>query len=189
MTEAEYLAFERASELRHEFDGGRVRELSGSNAAHSLITGAACAALHSQLRGRSCKVYILNMRVKVAATGLYTYPDISVVCGEARLDDNVFDTLLNPTVIIEVLSPSTEAYDRGRKFQQYRHIASLREYVLIAQDSQRIEHYVRQGDTGWLLNDIHEPDAVFELPAIGCTLALADVYEQVTFSAGGDQPA
>lgn len=188
MTETEYLAFERASERRHEFCAGEIFAMTGASEAHNLIAANVLVSLRNQLRGRPCRVYIADMRLKVTATGLYTYPDISVVCGEARFADDAFDTLLNPTVIVEVLSPSTEAYDRGRKFQQYRQLETLREYLLIAQNSPRIERYARQGDA-WLLSDIFVPDAVLELPVIGCALALADVYEQVTFSAGGDQPA
>ncbi|MGQ9889013.1 MAG: Uma2 family endonuclease [Aggregatilineales bacterium] len=182
MTEAEYLAFERASEFRHEYFAGAVFAMTGASEAHNLIAANVLVSLRNQLRGRSCRVYIADMRVKVAATGLYTYPDLSVVCGEARFADNKLDTLLNPAVIIEVLSPSTEAYDRGRKFQHYRQIETLREYLLIAQDSPRIERYLRRDDGAWLLTDAHGLDAALHLPAIGCALALAEVYEQVTFS-------
>lgn len=191
MTEAEYLAFERASELRHEYFAGEILAISGASEAHNLISGSTFAALYGQLRGRPCKIYGSDMRVKAPATGLYTYPDLSVVCGEARFADNEFDTLLNPIAIIEVLSLSTEAYDRGRRFQHYRRIETLREYLLIAQDSPRIEHYLRRDDGAWLLTEAHGLDAALDLPAIGCALALADVYEQVTFAPGsaGDEDA
>jgi Uma2 family endonuclease len=186
MTEAEYLEFERASEWKHEFIDGEVLAMTGASRAHNLICTTTSFLLYSQLRGRSCEIYSTDMRVKVEATGLYTYPDISVVCGDPQFADDEFDTLLNPTVLIEVLSPSTERYDRGRKFQHYRELPSLREYVLIAQDSPRIERYLRQKDGVWQFTDAKEPEASLELTSIGCTLALAEVYEQVDFTEAED---
>lgn len=183
MTEAEYLEFERSSELKHEFLDGEIYAMSGASRAHNLICMTASFLLYSQLRGRPCETYQSDMRVKVPATGLYTYPDVTVVCGQVELADEAFDTLLNPTIIIEVLSPSTERYDRGRKFQHYRKLPSLQEYVLIAQDAPRIEHYRRGQDGTWLLTDASGLEAVVQLPAIGCTLALSEVYEQVAFTA------
>jgi Uma2 family endonuclease len=121
------------------------------------------------------------MRVKTRSIVLYTYPDISVVCGEPQFEDEVLDTLLNPVVIIGVLSPSTERYDRGKKFQHYRTLGSLQEYVLIAQDSYRIERYLRQPNDEWLFSDITEMDSTLELTSIQSQLVLADVYEKVTF--------
>jgi Uma2 family endonuclease len=126
-----------------------------------------------------------DQRVRVSAT-YYTYPDISIVCGEAEFEDSELDTLLNPNVIIEILSPSTGSYDRGKKFLQYRKLSPLQEYVVIAQDSKRIEHYARQGEQ-WILTDITSPDGVVTLASIGCTLALEDVYEKVTFE--DDEPS
>jgi Uma2 family endonuclease len=119
------------------------------------------------------------MRVKVAPTGLYTYPDVVVVCGEARFDDERRDTLLNPTILIEVLSPSTEAYDRGEKFAHYRKLDSLAEYLLIAPDTVHIEHYVSQPDHQWLLSATDRLDGVVDLPAIGCALAVAEICDKV----------
>ncbi len=185
MTETEYLEFERASELKHEYLYGEVFAMSGASEAHNLICTSTSFTLYGQLRRRSCKVYQSDMRVRVKATGIYTYPDLSIVCGEAQFMDDALDTLINPTILIEVLSPSTERYDRGRKFQQYREIASLREYVLIAQDSPRIERFLRKDDGKWELSDAKGLDAKIELPSIGCTLALAEVYEQVDFSNDG----
>jgi len=188
MTEAEYLEFERASEYKHEYIAGEVFAMTGASEAHNLITSNVIFALRSQMRGRPCKVYPGDMRVQIRPSGLYTYPDISVVCGESILaDDQHLDTLTNPMLIIEVLSPSTELYDRGRKFQYYRQIESLREYVLIAQDAPRIERFVRQGDV-WQFSDAVGLDASLELPSIGCTLALGDIYEQVTFEAEDAPP-
>ena len=118
------------------------------------------------------------MRVKVRPTGLYTYPDIAVACEEILLDDAHNDTLLNPIVLIEVLSPSTEAYDRGEKFAHYRRLESLQEYVLIAQDKARIEHFARQGEQ-WVLSEISDLTGTLHLPSIGCHLPLNDIYEKV----------
>ena len=189
MTETEYLDFERASEFKHEFIDGEVFAMTGASERHNLISVSTLAALYSQLRGGSCKVYPADMRLKVQASGLYTYPDISIVCGDAQFGDERLDTLLNPTVLIEILSPSTERYDRGRKFQDYRKLPSLREYVLIAQDAPHVERYRLQDNGNWELADAEGLDARLELTSIGCTLALADIYEQVTFGEDDAEPA
>lgn len=181
MTEAEYLAFERASETKHEYLNGQVYAMTGASRAHNLICSYTAASLINQLQGRPCEVYPGDMRIKVSRTGLYTYADVSVVCGEAQFEDAELDMLLNPIVIVEVLSPTTESYDRGKKFQHYRQLAALREYVLIAQDSPRIERFLRRDDESWVLQDAQGLDSHLELPSIGCTLTLADVYQKVTF--------
>jgi len=177
----DYLAYERTSDQRHEYIDGKIYALAGASANHNLIVGNTLASLHAQLRKRSCIVYPSDMRVKVSRTGLYTYPDISVVCGEPQFEDEHQDTLLNPTFIVEVLSPSTETYDRGKKFQHYRTLDSLREYLLIAQDGYRVEHYVRQADNQWLLSDVNRADSTLTLPSIQCTLLVSDMYEKVVF--------
>lgn len=187
MTETEYVEFERASEFRHEFVDGEIFAMTGASRAHNLICTSTSFALYGQLRGRPCEVYASDMRVKVEASGLYAYPDISVVCGKAQFVDDEFDTLVNPTILIEVLSPSTERYDRGRKFQHYRQLTSLREYVLIAQDSPRIERFLLKDNGKWELTDANGLDATIELVAIGCILALAEVYEKVTFTEAGGE--
>ncbi len=181
MTEAEYLSFERASEQKHEFLNGHIYAMSGASRAHNLITNYTSATLINQLQGRPCEVYPGDMRIKVEATGLYTYPDISIVCGEVQLADNEFDTLLNPGLIIEVLSPSTESYDRGKKFHHYQQLESLQEYVLIAQDNPRIERFLRQNHGNWLLNNVVGLDASLQLESINTHLALANVYQKLTF--------
>ena len=181
MTETEYLVFERTSDEKHEYLNGEIYAMSGASRAHNLISSYTTAALINSLGDSPCQVYPADMRVKVEASRLYTYPDISIVCGEPQLVDDEFDTLLNPQVIIEVLSPSTEKYDRGEKFQHYRQLPSLREYLLISQDHPRIEHYLLIEDNKWQLIDAIGLDASLELPSIGCTLALSDVYKKVTF--------
>jgi Uma2 family endonuclease len=183
----DYLAGERMSRIKHEYYAGEMFAFAGGSEAHNLIAANVLASLHTQLRRRPCKVYPSDMRVKVEHTGLYTYPDVVVVCGHPHFEDPAHDTLLNPIVIIEVLSPSTERYDRGKKFQNYRTIDSLTEYLLIAQDTYRIEQYLRQPDQQWLLSEATSLDAIIDLPSIQCTLALADIYEKVAID-DEDQP-
>ncbi|MBA3869526.1 MAG: Uma2 family endonuclease [Anaerolineae bacterium] len=180
ITPEEYLRMERGSEEKHEYYNGEIFAMTGASEYHNIIVGSTIASLYTQLRKKPCQIYPSDMRVRIPATGLYTYPDISVVCGTPEFEDDGLDTLLNPTVIIEVLSSSTEQYDRGKKFQHYRTIASLKEYILIAQDSIRIEHFARREDQ-WILTDAKTSDSVLSLPSIECTLALSDVYEKVNF--------
>jgi Uma2 family endonuclease len=179
LTPEEYLAIERQAEYKSEYYRGEMFAMSGASKEHNLIAGNVFAALHAQLRKRPCQAYTSDMRVKVSPTGLYTYPDVIVVCGEAQFEDKQVDTLLNPTVIVEVLSPSTEAHDRGWKFEQYRKLASLQEYILIAQDKYHVEHYVRQADDQWVFSETERLSDTIHLPAINCDLAVADVYEKV----------
>jgi Uma2 family endonuclease len=185
MTPEEYLVAERAAAYKSEYVDSKVRAMSGASEEHNLIAVNVVAALHAQLRTGPCKVYPSDMRVKVSATGSYVYPDVTVVCGGAQFEDDKFDTLLNPTVIVEILSPSTEGYDRGKKFAHYRKLASLMEYVVIAQDAHHVEHYVRRPDDRWMLSEIDGEDGVIELPSVDCRLSLADVYEKVDIPSRG----
>lgn len=182
-TAEEYLAFERTSQERHEFLAGEIFLMAGASERHILITGNTFGSLYTQFRKRNCKAYATDMRVRVSRTGLYTYPDVVAVCGTPQFADETFDMLLNPTLIIEVLSPSTKDYDRGEKFQHYRTLPSFEEYVLIVQDSIHVEHYVRNPDNTWLLSETNQADAIIELSSVGCTLLVADLYEKVTFEA------
>ena len=177
---AEYLAFERDAPYWHEYVNGQIIERARSNERHNLLNGNVLTEIGQQLRRRPCEVYAVNMRVKVTATEAYVYPDVVAVSGKPRLEDEHNDTLLNPTVIVEVLSPSTEAYDRGEKFAHYRRLDSLMEYVLVSQDKVRVEHYVRRDD-GWLLTELSDLDGVLRLPSIDCTVALRDIYDKVEF--------
>lgn len=181
ITPAEYLNLERASEVKHEYYGGEIFAMTGASKNHNRIVTSTLAALYTQLRERPCDVFPSDMRVKAHSGILFAYPDITVVCGSPEFEDVEVDTLLNPTLIIEVLSPSTEAYDRGKKFQHYRTIPSFQEYLLIAQDSVRIEHYLLR-DNEWVLADASTLDAVITPPSIDCTLLLRDVYEKVDFN-------
>jgi Uma2 family endonuclease len=186
LSEQEYLALERAAATRSEFFSGQMFAMAGGKRSHNLIASNVIASLNTQLTDRPCQVYPSDMRVKVAATGLYTYPDVSVVCGEERFEDDEEDTLLNPTLIVEVLSKSTEAYDRGDKFAQYRLLESLREYVLISQDQARVERYSRpEGETEWRLAEARDLQESVALNSIGCELPLAAVYHKVKLPAPG----
>ncbi|HSL72022.1 MAG TPA: Uma2 family endonuclease [Longimicrobiales bacterium] len=178
ITPAEYLEAERRAETKSEYFAGQVFALAGASKAHNLIVVNLVAILHGQLKGQPCEVYPSDMRIHVR-TGLYTYPDVSVVCGTPQLEDEHFDTLLNPTVLIEVVSDSTERYDRGRKAEHYRQIESLQEYLLAAQDKARIERYRRQGEREWVLTEAIGLEESVPLDSVGCVLPLRDVYDRV----------
>jgi Uma2 family endonuclease len=182
LTPQEYLLLERQSEWKSEYFNGEIFAMSGATEEHILIVVNIATALHNQFRGRPCKVYANDMRVKVNKTGLYTYPDVIAICDKAKLEDEHLDTLLNPTVIFEVLSKSTEGYDRGVKFAHYRSIETLQEYVLVSQDRFLIEHYVRQPNNLWLLSTMDKLTDTMTLPSMQCALALNDVYDKVEFN-------
>ena len=179
LTPEEYLAVERQNEYKSEYIDGEMIAMTGASRKHSIIALNIAGEVYRQLRGRPCEGYISEMRVRIPKRG-YVYPDVMVVYGEPQLEDGYFDTLLNPTVIIEILSESTERYDRTRKFAFYRTIESLNEYVLVAQDEYRIEQYTKQPDGRWLLSDHRSPEGVVELASIQCTLALREVYDKVS---------
>lgn len=183
MTPEEYLAFERESDTRHEYYYGEVFAMVGASENHIIISGSINANLYAQLLERECWVYQSDMKVKINRQ-IYTYPDVVAVCGERQFDDEARTILLNPTVVIEVLSPSTEKYDRTNKLQYYHSLESLREYILVSQDAHHIEHYARQPDNKWLLAYLDGLEEVVELESIGCTLTLADVYRKITFDEG-----
>jgi Uma2 family endonuclease len=183
LTPEEYLARERKAEFKSEYFAGETFAMAGTSMKHSLIVANVVGELRPQLKRRPCHVYPTDMRVKVSPTGLYTYPDVTVVCGKPQFEDEKEDIVLNPTVVFEVLSESTEDYDRGRKFVHYRTIESLREYVLIAQDECRVERFERQPDSSWLLSVTDRMEDTLRLPAIGCELPLAEIYHKVEFPA------
>lgn len=180
LTPQEYLAIERAAQFKSEFYNGEMFAMAGGTSQHSLIGSNLIVAVGQQLKGRNCRVFTGDLRVMVPAAGLYTYPDASVVCGKPEFTDEHQDNLLNPVALFEVLSRSTEAYDRGAKAEFYRQIASLREYVLIAQDRPHVEVFVRDG-TQWSFAEFNGLVAEFRLPSIDCELALADVYDKIEF--------
>ena len=178
-TVEEYLAFERKQETRHELVDGQIVAMSGASRAHGRISWNITLALGPQLEDQSCEGFVSDMRVRIPMTERYTYPDIVVVCGEPQFEDAELDTLLTPTLIIEILSPTTEDQDRGRKLFHYRSIPSLQTILLVAQDKVHVEQLARQPDGSWLLTESDDPKAVLDLAAIGARLALADVYRRV----------
>ena len=184
LTPEEYLEFERKSEERHEYFDGEIFAMSGAKRNHNKIVGNLSGLMWQHLKDKECEFYPTDMRVYVPETGLYTYPDLVVVCGEPEFKDDVFDTLLNPILLIEVLSESTESYDRGKKFQHYRSIESLREYVLVAQDEARIEKYIKTGDGFWLLSEAVGLESEIEFSSIEWRVALSEVYDKIDFSNG-----
>lgn len=181
MNPLDYLAFERESEEKHEFVDGELFNMSGASHKHNLISGNTFASLHGQLKKSPCEIYSNDMRVNINALGNYVYPDIIVTCEKPKFIDTHLDTLLNPLLVVEVLSPSTEAYDRGKKFLNYRHLDSLQAYVLIAQDEARVEYYRRGTAKEWVLTEVSGLEAVLNLTLIDCQLALADVYDKVNW--------
>jgi Uma2 family endonuclease len=187
-TPEQYLAMERKADHKSEYVNGYVIAMAGASRLHNLIAGNFYREVSQQLRGRPCEAYINDMRVKISHTGLYTYPDVVAVCGDIRFEEADNDTLLNPTIIVEVLSASTEAYDRGEKFAHYRRLESLQEYLLVAQDKVRIEHYVRQG-TKWVLSEMNDLNDTVPLAAIDCAIALRDVYDKVQFTGNDETPS
>ncbi len=174
----EYLAAERLAEFKSEYVDGAVYAMSGASVPHNLIVSNLIVALGSQLRGGPCRIFPGDLKVHVPSGKNYFYPDVSVVCGEIEFFDEERDVILNPTIIIEVLSKSTAAFDRGKKFQSYQQIVSLREYLLVSQDEQVIEHYLRQHDDHWLYTRIGHGESI-ELPGIDCRLSVTDVYNNV----------
>lgn len=181
VTPAEYLALERAAEYKSEYFAGEMFAMAGGTPRHSLISANMIREIGNLLNGRDCRVYDSNLRVKVIASGLYTYPDVSVVCGRAEFDDVERDTLLNPFLLVEVLSPATESYDRGRKFNFYREIASLSTYLLVSQDTPRVEQLLRQENGHWLWSDASGVEAQLHLPSLGVDLRLREVFAHVEF--------
>jgi Uma2 family endonuclease len=181
LTPEDYLAIERSADIKSEYFDGETFAMAGASEPHNLIVANTLAEIRQHLKNRPCKVYANDMRVKVSLTGLFAYPDVVVVCGKTQFDDSHLDTLLNPTLIVEVLSDSTEAYDRGRKFEHYRKLESLAEYVLIAQHRPHVESYRRQSEQRWVLTESDGLDGSLRLDAIDCELALAEIYDKVEF--------
>ena len=180
----EYLEIERSRDYKSEYVHGEMFAMAGASEQHNLIVTNVIAELRAQLKGRSCKVYPSDMRVNSPATGLYTYPDVTIACGKAQFIDREQDTLINPVVIIEVLSRTTADYDRGGKFAHYRKIERLEEYLLISQHIALIEHYIRQPHDFWLFSETSGLSGNIELPSIQCQLILAEVYDKVEFRDG-----
>lgn len=185
LTPEEYITLERkaipdAETVRSEYIKGEIIAMSGASFAHNLITMNISASLYGHLNNSECVVLANEMRVSSPLTSSYFYPDVVVVCGEPRFENDVFDILLNPTVVIEVLSPSTEVYDRGEKFSHYRQLHSLKEYILVSQDKVNVERYLRKPDA-WIYTYFQKLEQRLPLTSIQCELPLQEIYERVTF--------
>lgn len=181
LTPEEYLAWERKAPFKNEYLAGQILAMSGASRAHNLITGNIFNGLYNQLVTRDCEAYASEMRVKANPLISYFYPDVTVVCDEPRFEDDVFDTLLNPTVVVEVLSRSTAAYDKGEKFEAYKQIASLQEYILVSQDRVNVERHFRLGTQGRAI-EFQEFADILPLDSIRCELPLEHIYRRVKFT-------
>lgn len=182
LTPEEYLEAERSAEIRHEYYNGHIYAMSGGSYQHFQIIGNITAELHARLKQRPCAVGSSDLRLRVSPDGLYTYPDVIVICGDPRFADDRRDTLMNPALIVEVLSPSTEAYDRGFKSAQYRTVESLEEYALVSQAEPRVEVFRRQPGGHWLLSEAVGLDAVCHFDCLDCAIPLSEIYAKVSFS-------
>lgn len=178
-TSAEYLEFERQSEVKHELIDGEIFEMAGATKRHTLISANLLRSIGNQLFERDCNAYGSDMRVKISATEKYTYPDVVAVCGEEFFEDSTEDTLLNPMLIIEVLSKSTEGYDRGAKFEYYQTIESFQEYVLISPEPFRVEQFVRKSKNEWTYFEFRSAEDVVKLHSINCEIVLKDIYHKI----------
>lgn len=179
---ADYLAFERSAEQKHEFLNGEAFAMAGASREHNILKENLSVELGGRLKGGPCRTFSSDQRVKVERTGLYTYPDLVIVCGQATYDPDDRDTLVNPQVIFEILSPSTESYDRGAKFRHYQRLPSVKEYVLVSQDQVQLERFVRQPDETWVLKTFDGEDGEFSLVTVAVTVPLADLYRGVEIS-------
>jgi Uma2 family endonuclease len=183
LTVEQYLEIERAAECRSEYLNGEIFAMAGGSVNHIVIASAAIVRIGQQLQGKPCTIAGSDLRVFCKPANILTYPDCVVFCGPRKYLDGQKDTLVDATVIVEVLSPSTKNYDRGEKFRYYRGLPSFVEYLLLAQDAIRAEHHVRQEDGSWLFREFNGPDSVIALKSIGCTLHLGDLYEHAEFEA------
>ncbi len=181
ITAQEYLEQERRAEFKSEYLRGEVFAMAGASWEHGLVKDNMARETGNQLKGGPCRVVTSDLRVRVSVTGLYTYPDVTIVCDEPQFEDDVLDTLLNPRAVVEVLSESTEKYDRGAKFGHYRQIPSLQEYVLVSQDRPLVERHVRQADGSWNLTFFEGVSATFEFASVPVRIPLSEIYAGVKF--------
>jgi Uma2 family endonuclease len=181
VTPDEYLAAERLSEYRSEYLDGGVYPMTGASLNHGRIVINVATEPAVQLRERDCDVLVADMKVRLQESRKFFYPDVCVLCGTPRFHDERTDIILNPDLVVEVLSPSTEAFDRGAKFEAYQTIGSLKEYLLVAQDKPRVEQFVRNGDGKWTYMAAEGLDSSIVLPSVECTLNLSAVYKRVEF--------
>ncbi len=186
-TPEEYLELELKAEYKSQYVAGEIYAMAGAQPWHVRVADNLTVMLNNRLRGRPCESFSADMRVRVEAADIYTYPDISALCGTPRFETNANpQSLLNPQVIFEVLSPSTEAFDRGDKFTRYRKLNSLRDYVLVASERMQVEHFVRQPNGAWTMTEYSQPEHAVPLSSLGCELPLAEIYERVVFPGSPD---
>jgi Uma2 family endonuclease len=189
ISEEEYLEQEERAETKSEYWRGRVYAMAGVSELHALIVWNVAGEFRQQMRGRSCRAYSSDLKVRIESTGLYTYPDVAALCGRAEFAKARGDVLLNPQVLVEVLSPSTEATDRGWKWAHYQLLPSLTDYLMVAQDGLRVEHYRRtEAGDAWLYREYRDLNDVVELSSVGCRLSLAEIYDKVDLPAVADGP-
>lgn len=188
LTAAEYLAMEETAEFKSEFVNGEIFAMAGASLSHNRVSKNLLMEIESRLKNGRCEAFASDQRVSISATGMYAYPDITIACGPLQTDPNSPSTITNPTVVIEVLSPSTENYDRGLKFRQYQQSPTLREYVLVFQDETRIERYNRKADNIWEMRIFQGLSAVLELESAPIRIELVDVYRNVEFLPSGGTP-
>ena len=181
-TPEQYLEMDRKAEHRSEYVSGEILATAGGSEKHSLIAVNLSGELRARLKSQPCRTFSSDMRIQISATGAFGFPDVSVVCGETHFAGSGHDLLLNPNVVVEVLSPSAESHDRGWKFAHYRQLESLSDYLLISQSEPSIEHYARQEDGRWVLTELRGLEAIVYLSSLGCELPLSEIYERVEFA-------
>ena len=177
-TVEEYLALDRSADYKSEFVAGEIFAMGGASPKHVLIAGNTAREFGNRLRDTNCQVYSADLRIQAEANNAYHYPDVAVVCGRPEYTDGERDTVSNPLIIAEVLSPATRNYDRGDKFASYRRLTSLREYVLIDQEACHVEHFVRK-DGGWEFSEIEDCQASLVVPTLSIAIPLAEIYAKV----------
>ena len=188
-THQQYVEMEENASYKSEFIAGRIYAMSGGTPKHSAIGANITGEMRSLLRQGPCQVYTSDLRVGIMPLDVETYPDVTIVCGEPRLNPFDKNSLINPSVIFEVLSPSTERYDRGEKWARYQRLDSLQQYVLVSQDTPRVEHFTRRDDGTWNYAAVEGLDAASGLTVLGAALSLAEIYDRVTFEEGvGERP-
>ncbi|HSK72767.1 MAG TPA: Uma2 family endonuclease [Pyrinomonadaceae bacterium] len=181
-TPEDYLAFEREAETRHEFFDGEIYAMAGESLSHSRVCANLMREVGNRLKGKPCEALSPNMKVRTSSASLFAYPDLTVVCGEPQFHDTKKDVLINPQAIFEVLSPSTETYDRTTKFQKYRlGNPTLTDYFLISQDKAFVEHFMKQADGNWLYRSYSELDETIKIETLDCELSLREIYDRVEF--------
>lgn len=181
ITEQEYLDAERVSLDKHEYYKGEIFAMSGASISHNEISANTIYELKRKLKGKTCRPYSSDLRIHIPSNSLYTYPDLSIICGEPETTNDNFDTVTNPTVIIEILSKSTKNYDLGQKFELYRQIKTLKEYILIDSESIKVLKYVKNDDNTWLLSEKNQINDILKIDAVDIEINLSDIYDSLTF--------